>query len=196
MSSDERLGRPASSPPPAPAGRNVVAEPTDLDAFFLRDDEALPAPKSVETADPLLELLLFSLGSEGYALAVPLLREIVMPPPLSEVPRAPAAVLGVTMLRGEVVPVIDPRLRLRLPPRPRQGPSTRVIIVDAGAGPLGLWVDRVVQVVRVRASGLETPPPGVASEGDAVIRIGRHQGKLYGVLDLRLLAGEGLGAGR
>ena len=196
MASDERLRRPVTTPAPMRTARNVHAEPSALDAFFLRAEEALPEARSVQTADPLQELLLFALGSESYALPVPLLREIVMPPPLSEVPRAQAAVLGVTMLRGEVVPVIDPRLRLGLGVRPRQGPGTRVIIVDAGAGALGLWVDRVVQVVRVRASALETPPPGVASEGDAVVRIGRHQGRLYGVLDLGLLLGDGFGARR
>lgn len=184
--------RPLSNPQPAVQRNSVQPAPAELDEFFLRPED-LPREESApaESADPVQELLLFALGSESFALPVPLLREIVMPPPLSEVPRARPSVLGVTMLRGEVVPVFDPRKRLNQSERPPPGPGTRVVIVDAGEGPLGLWVDRVLQVVRVRGSALESPPAGVAGEGDAVVRIGRHGDRLYGVLDLsQLLAGE------
>jgi len=182
--------RPLSNPP-AGAPRNVADEPPELAEFFLRPDEQ-PAELRTPTAanDPVHELLLFALGSEWYALPVPLLREIVMPPPLSEVPRSRPSVLGVTMIRGEVVPVMDVRRRLGLPEQPPPAPATRVVIVDGGEGPLGIWVDRVLQVLRVRSSSLEAPPPGVASEGDAVVRLGRQGGKLYGVLELRLLIEE------
>jgi purine-binding chemotaxis protein CheW len=179
--------RPLSNPPAA-LPRNTVAEAPELAEFFLGANER-PAKQQTPTAanDPLHELLVFALGAEWYALPVPLLREIVMPPPLSEVPRAERSVLGVTMIRGEVVPVFDVRARLGLSERPMPGPATRVVIVDHGEGPLGIWVDRVLQVLRVRASSLEDPPPGVASEGDAVVRLGRQGERLYGVLDLRLL---------
>ena len=80
------------------------------------------------------------------------------------------------------------RLGLREPALP--GPSTRVVIVDNGEGPLGLWVDRVLQVLRVRASSLEEPPPGVAAEGDPVVRVGRQGDRLFGVLEIRLLVEE------
>jgi len=176
--------RPVTNPGP----RNTVVDAPALEEFFLRSDEQpAEAADIAAPVDPLEELLLFALGNEWFALPVPLLREIVMPPPLSEVPRARRSVLGVTMLRGEVVPVMDPRHKLRLPERLPPGPGTRVVIVDVGEGPLGLWVDKVVQVLRVRASQLEEPPPGVALEGDPVVRIGRQGERLYGVLDLGLL---------
>jgi purine-binding chemotaxis protein CheW len=176
--------RPLTDPLPA-----ALADAPELSEFFLRAEEKPLEPAQAPGAaqDLVQELLLFALGGELYALPVPLLREIVMPPPLSEVPRAGPAVLGVTMIRGEVVPVFDVRRTLRLGSHAEALPGTRVIIVDAGEGPLGLWVDRVVQVVRVRASQLEEPPRGVAGEGDAVVRIGRQGERLYGVLDLEAL---------
>jgi purine-binding chemotaxis protein CheW len=178
---------PTSSPASA-SSRNQLVQ--DLEEFFVSPEELLSAAKASsteQTADPLVELLVFSLGSEEYALPVPQLREIVMPPPLSEVPRADVTVLGVTMLRGEVVPVFDPRPRLKLPARPAPTGHTRVIIADAGEGPLGLWVDAVAQVLRVRRSALESPPPGLAGEAEALAHLGRRGDKLFGVLDLKTL---------
>ena len=166
----------------------VPALERDLAEFFVGPGERPARPAEVGApADPLQELLLFALGAEWFALPVPQLREIVMPPPLSEVPRARASVLGVTMIRGEVVPVVDPRPALRLAARSPGGPGTRVVVVDAGQGPVGLWVDRVIQVVRVRGSSLEEPPAGVAGEGDPVVRLGRQGEALYGVLELAAL---------
>ena len=159
-------------------------------AEFLADDDDLGRPSSAVAAAPLderVELLVFSLGSESYALPVPTLREIVRPPPLSPVPRAEPAILGVTMLRGEVVPVYDPRPRLGLSDRPVPSPQSRVIIAEGGRGALGLWVDSVRQVVRLPASQLEAPPRGVGGEPGVLVSLGRMGGLLFGVLDLAVL---------
>jgi purine-binding chemotaxis protein CheW len=172
--------------------------PSWLAEFLAAEDEigrAAARPDSAPTA-ARVELLVFGLGDESYALPVPSLREIVRPPPLSEVPRADPSVLGVTMLRGEVVPVYDPRSRLGLTGRPVPTSSSRVIIAQAAAGVLGLWVDRVRQVVRVPASQLEAPPRGVGDERLALVSLGRIGSTLFAVLDLGVLIGAAREAAR
>jgi purine-binding chemotaxis protein CheW len=162
-----------------------------LESFFLGPGElGVQAGHGRAVATARIELLLFTLGSEDFALPVPTLREIVLPPLLSEVPRAPRDVMGVTMLRGEVVPVYDPRLSLGLPVRPARSRRTRVVIADSGKGPLGLWVDAVLQVLRVTEAELELPPPGLG-RAPAISRLGRHGGRLFAVLELGLLLREG-----
>jgi chemotaxis signal transduction protein len=65
------------------------------------------------------EVLAFALCGEEYGIDILRLREIIRTRPITEVPRAPSFVLGVIGVRGEVLPVIDLRLRLRLRhPRP------------------------------------------------------------------------------
>jgi purine-binding chemotaxis protein CheW len=81
----------------------------------------------------------------SYALEVSRIREIVNPLPVVALPRERAFVLGVADYREEVVPVVDLRrlfgLESREPDR-----RTKWIILDAGAMPVGVVVDAVLDV--------------------------------------------------
>lgn len=181
---------PARPAPPAP-----LADP--LEEFFFREDEAAPALPEIavaereEQAPPVLarqEFLTFLLGAEEYAVAIERVREVVRSPPITEVPRAPAHILGVVTVRGEVVAVIDPRRRLGLPAAHPVDGEGKVVIVDAGDGPCGLHVDRVASVVRLRPGSIEPCPQGIAGQrAEYLAGIGREGDRLFTVLDLGAL---------
>lgn len=95
------------------------------------------------------ELLVFGLDGSAYAVAVERVREIVRMKALTRVPRAPAWLLGVVPLRGEVVEVVDLRRRLGLgattPDR-----SQRIVVLHGDADRVtGLLVDSVSEVYRI-----------------------------------------------
>jgi purine-binding chemotaxis protein CheW len=172
------------------------ATPLDpLDEFFYREDEAAPglpdldfaapaAPGPVEVADPGREYLTFGLGYEEYAIEIDRVREVLKAPVVTDVPRAPRHVLGVIMVRGEVIAVFDPRRRLGLPEVDRTD-SPRVLVCDDGLGSVGLLVDAVSQVVRLRRSDIEPRPQGVGSvSAEYITGIGRQAGRMFIVLDL------------
>jgi purine-binding chemotaxis protein CheW len=124
------------------------------------------------------EALAFRLGDEEYALDILRIREIIKLRPITEVPRAPAYILGIISVRGQVIPVIDLRVRLRLPVRPF-GKTARVLIVTRGEEIYGLMVDAVRQVVRMRDEDVEPPPPmigGGEAEFAFISGIGRPRG--------------------
>lgn len=130
------------------------------------------------------EVLTFELAGEEYACDVLRIREILKPRPVTEVPRAPAFVPGIVTVRGQVVPLLDLRLRLHLP---LAGPTkdTRVLIVTRQEEPFGLIVDRVRQVVRLREEEVEPTPSGLsAQESEFVQGIGRPEGRLVILLAL------------
>jgi purine-binding chemotaxis protein CheW len=110
-------------------------------------------------------------------------------PPITEVPRAPAHVLGVVTVRGEVVAVVDPRRRLGLPEGvARRGAGARLVIVDAGDGPCALLVDVVASVVRLRAGSVEPRPQGLGgAAAECLAGIGRDRDRLFTVLELGAL---------
>ena len=100
------------------------------------------------------ELLTFELGSVRYALPLSCVREIVRLPEVTEVPRAPYEVLGVISVRGAVSTVVDLRRKLQLEMAPLTGKS-RVLLVDQGREVIGLLVDAVLQVCRLRPEEIE-----------------------------------------
>jgi purine-binding chemotaxis protein CheW len=176
-----------------------------LDSFFYRPDEDIGLIQEVvagtdESLEPVAEeipeeYLAFQLEGELYAVPIHGVREIVKVPPLTEVPRAAPNLLGVMYLRGEVLPVYDIKVRLRLadnaplvagpdatvtPPR-----GTRIIVVQTVDGLAGIWVDAVSEVVRLRPSMLELAPPGVGGgERDCVVGLGRRKQELFILLDI------------
>jgi purine-binding chemotaxis protein CheW len=104
------------------------------------------------------ELLSFMLATEEYAVDLLRIREIIRWRQPTEVPRAPAFVEGIISLRGEIVPVLDVRKRLRLRASP-PGKQTRILIVTRGGDPYGIIVDDVRHVVRVLPEEVEPTPP-------------------------------------
>jgi len=196
-----RPPRAAPLPTPAPATIAPPAPVDPLDEFFYREGEegpALPEIASAPEPEPervILareEFLTFLLGAEEYAVAIERVREVVRAPPITEVPRAPAHILGVVTVRGEVVAVVDPRRRLGLPHEcPAEGEG-KVVIVDAGDGPCGLHVDRVASVVRLRPGSIEPCPQGIAGQrAEFLAGIGRDGDRLFTVLDLGALLRRG-----
>ena len=63
-----------------------------------------------------------------------------------------------------------------------------MIVLHASPGDLGLLVDRVTGVLRLKSSALSAPGPGVVqAERAAVVALGHHEGALYCLLDAREL---------
>ncbi len=177
-----------------------------LDQFFYRPDEDVSGLFELSTApeelpalleeEPPGDFLAFALEGETYAVPIRDVREIVKVPPLTEIPRGEPALLGVMNLRGEVIPVYDVKMRLKLTSRPARvaGPphevtplprSARVVVVHLPDGPSGILVDEVSEVVKMRPSSLEPPPPGIGGERDCVVGLGRRGDKLYILVDVQ-----------
>jgi purine-binding chemotaxis protein CheW len=175
-----------------------------LDEFFYDPDEPVsPVLELPSTGDELErappeeppgEYLAFYLEDECYGVAIADVREIVRVPPLTEVPRGAYNLLGVMNLRGEVLPVYDIKVRLRLSPVPPKvaGPeadpallprSARVLVLHGEEGDAGVLVDAVTEVVRLRPSQIEPPPPGM-SERDCVLGLGRRKDQLCILLNV------------
>jgi purine-binding chemotaxis protein CheW len=135
-----------------------------------------------------VEYLAFVLAGETYAVQIAHVAEILRPPPITEVPRAPRTVLGVISVRGKLVTVVDLRRRFRLPEGPVER-KTRVLLCDVGGGEqVGLLVDEVQQVWRLAAEEIE-PANVLGGEQPAHIAgIGRpsdSNGTILILLELR-----------
>jgi purine-binding chemotaxis protein CheW len=120
------------------------------------------ASRSEETEQAVvLDLLVLQLGDESYAVPVERVREIVRLRPITPVPRVPKAVLGAVALRGEVVQVVDLRVRLALEERESTRESRLIILHGDDDRVAALLVDSVCDVLRVPEESLR-PAEGAA----------------------------------
>ncbi|MEW6244461.1 MAG: chemotaxis protein CheW [Bacillota bacterium] len=92
------------------------------------------------------QIVAFSLGGESYGVANGTVREIITMRKVTPVPQTPSFVEGVINLRGHVVPVIDPKKRLGLPPG-AGGRGARIMVVETNSATVGCIVDTVDEVL-------------------------------------------------
>lgn len=111
-------------------------------------------------------------GGEAYGIPLSAIREILMPPPLTEVPRADEHFLGVISVRGDIITVVDLPGLLRLETAQPE-PYARVLLVDNGRELIGVAVNRVIQVYRLESDQLEYASAMGAELSEYVVGVGR-----------------------
>ena len=135
----------------------------------------IQSPATEKNNEPL-GFLCFSLGEEEYGVDLKLVCQVVKPPSVTWVPRLPSHFLGVISIRGAVVTLVDLRQLMGLE-KTEWPKSGRVLIVEVGDEQIGLLVDAVSQVRRVRLEDLEKRPSLKESlSNDYVICVARPEG--------------------
>jgi purine-binding chemotaxis protein CheW len=151
--------------------------------------------------DPTKNLVGFLVGDVAYAVRIETVREIVNPLDVVELPRAPIAVRGVASFRGEVVPVIDLRVRFALAPG---GPTrkNKWIVIDVAPKPkviahepappptagrfVALVVDSVTEVFGTGGEAIRPAPTlGAGDDIRGIEGVASYDGGLVFVLDVR-----------
>jgi purine-binding chemotaxis protein CheW len=123
-------------------------------------------------------------GGVAYALNIQCVREIFRPLPMQSFPHAAKVVVGVVDHRGDVVPVIDLRVRFGTDQRIDLA-HTRWVIATRGERLIGLVVDRVTEVFRLNESeAREVPDLGPQGDRRGVVAAYSHRGRLVFALDI------------
>ncbi|OGG96684.1 MAG: hypothetical protein A2527_03765 [Candidatus Lambdaproteobacteria bacterium RIFOXYD2_FULL_50_16] len=94
------------------------------------------------------KLLTFLLGEQEYGIRIDHAREVVGQMAIDKVPQTPNYLMGVTNLRGKIVPVLNLRLKLGMEAVPPTG-ETCIIVVSLGGAETGILVDFLVGVVTI-----------------------------------------------
>ncbi|MEW6067600.1 MAG: chemotaxis protein CheW [Nitrospirota bacterium] len=116
---------------------------------------------SVETIIGATQYLTFKLAEEVFAIQISKVREVLEYTPMTKVPRTPDFMRGVINLRGNVVPVIDLRLKFGMPPTERTI-NTCIIIMEVAVNDetlvIGALADSVQEVVEIDPEKIEPAP--------------------------------------
>ena len=122
-------------------------------------------PAEEKTSEEVFQWVTFKLENEVYGVNVMQVQEVLRYTEIAPVPGAPDYVLGIINLRGNVVTVIDTRLKFGLMPA-EVTDSSRIIIIEAEKQVVGILVDSVAEVVYLKASEID-PAPSVGTEESA-----------------------------
>ncbi len=107
----------------------------------------------------------FNLGGESYAVELLKVKEVITPPEMTPIPKAPGYVCGLMNLRGLVLTVIDLRKKLGITPG-KDTSQNGVIIFDLGERLVGVMVDSIQKVLNI-GSGQIKPVPDSEAAGAA-----------------------------
>ena len=120
------------------------------------------AGKHSSADSEMFEFLSFVLGSEHYALDIMKVKEIRGYETVTKIANAPPYIKGVLNLRGDVVPIVDLRIKFNIG-EASYNEFTIVIMLNVLGRIVGIVVDAVSDVVTLKHSEIMPPPEfGVA----------------------------------
>ena len=141
--------------------------------------------EDVSKRDELIQLVSFELGGEEYGVEVLKVREIIRLMNITKMPNTPHYVEGIINLRGKVIPIVSMRKRFGLG-EDEHSNQTRIMVIDVPGGMTGFIVDGVSEVIRIRSSEIQPPPPMVSGniDQDFITGVFNHADRLLIIMDV------------
>ncbi len=137
-----------------------------------------------------MQLVSFTLAKELYGIEITKVREIILITDITRIPETPDFLKGLINLRSTVIPVIDLRVRFGLPEGELTDES-RIMVLQACGKTIGIVVDAVSEVLRVKQDQISPPPPTVAGLGREYLSgLVKLDEKLLILLDIDKIFGE------
>jgi len=101
------------------------------------------------------QFISFILGEENFGLDVMMVESIERMSSITPVPKTPNYVLGVTNIRGDIIPVVNLRKRLGMDDK-EYDDDTRIVICNFDDYRIGLVVDLVKDVITVSEDNIQS----------------------------------------
>ena len=113
--------------------------------LFAQETDEIPAPEDTSGELQTNKYLICISDNLLYGIDAEQVETIITDHSITRLPRVPHYVRGIINLRGQIIPVIDIRLRLGKP----QAEESCIIVVNEGSDCIGILVDGVDKMVDV-----------------------------------------------
>ena len=131
-----------------------------------------------------------AVGDEFYGIDIGLVDNIVRMQRITRVPNVAPYIKGVINLRGEVIPIINLRLKMDLD-EIECNKMTRIIIIKTEAyDKIGVIVDEVKEVITLSEEQIEKMHYDKNDENHFVVGIGKMGDVLVSILDINAVLAE------
>lgn len=130
------------------------------------------------------------IGDEYFGIDIGMIDNIVRMQRITRVPSVAPYIKGVINLRGEIVPIMNLRLKMGLD-EIEYTKATRIIIIKTEAyGKIGMIVDAVKEVVNLEESQIEKMRFDNNEDNHYVMGVGKAAGILISLLDVNAVLAE------
>lgn len=128
--------------------------------------------------------VIIKLGKEYYGIPIDNVISIEKLGQTTRVPNAPYCIKGVINLRGEVVPVINLRIKLGMEPEDSDE-NSRIVVVAVNELVAGLIVDSSSEVLEIDKENIDKPPTNENNKSiEYISGIGKISDRLIILLNL------------
>jgi len=135
------------------------------------------------------KFLTFTLGQEAYGIDICYVTEIVGIQPITVVPELPDFIRGIINLRGDIIPVMDARVKFSKEEK-EYNDRTCIIVIDVRDLSIGIIVDAVSEVMSIEEENI-VPPPIVGGTGRKYIKsIGKNNESVILIIDSEMLLNQ------
>lgn len=141
-------------------------------------------PARARQVDSSERYLAFQLGAEQYAIPLLQVKEVIQMSDPTPIPQTPHYFKGVINLRGQVISVLDLRLKLNLA-KIDNGPKTAIIILDLSQEiSIGLVVDRINSVLAFPTENISAAPDTLSGKAPYLKGLAHRDNKMILILDV------------
>lgn len=134
--------------------------------------------------------VIFKLGSEEYGMDISLVSGIENYTKVVPIPNAPAHIIGILNLRGDVIPIYSLRKKFRMDEVSGTA-ATQLLVTNCMGTLIGYKVDSVVEIIELDESLIRPVPPIVRSEETSYAKgVAERKGQLVVLLDIERILSE------
>ena len=143
---------------------------------------------------PAKEFLTFVLGDETYALDIMTVKEIRGYEQATKIANAPSYIKGVINLRGDIVPIVDLRIKFNIG-EATYNEWTIVIMLNVRDRVVGIVVDGVSDVINLEAEDIKPAPEfGVAFDSRYLHGLAALEDQMVIIVDIEeLISSDDIG---
>lgn len=112
-----------------------------------------------KTNDKMIQIVVFRLGDEDYALQIDQIKEVVRTPSVTPMPQSPKYIRGVANIRGNIIAIVDLEERFGLATRSLVDGDSRghyTLVVESEDFKMGILVRDVPNTLAIGESSIDT----------------------------------------
>jgi purine-binding chemotaxis protein CheW len=146
----------------------------------------------------LVQLIVFKLGKEEYALHIDQIKEVVLTPGIAKIPQTPPYIKGVANIRGNVIAIVDleRKFNLDLEEVEEEVNSHYTLVVESADFKIGILVKEVPNTLTVSENNIDKSSTVLQYSNldqECIKGIVKSEGRMIIMVDMiKMMDAEGL----